>query len=86
MKTEITASCDRRANGWAAVLEYPNGGRQRFAQRFGTMEDAQKEARHLLRVRLAYPYPYGVIQDPLPNRLMDLEEISLACTKQGGAS
>ena len=71
MKTEISASCDRRANGWAAVLEYPNGGRQRFAQRFGTMEDAQKEARKLLRVRLAYQE--CVITDPKPHSLMDLE-------------
>lgn len=74
MKTsEIKASCDRRANGWAAVLEFPNGGRQRFAQRFGTMEAAQAESANLLRVRLAYPS--AVIADPQPNALMDLETL-----------
>jgi len=70
--SEIIASTARKADGWAAVLEFPNGGRQVFAQRFGSMESAQREAKNLLRVRLTYPD--GVIPDPAPHTLMDLGE------------
>jgi len=66
--TNIKASADRMANGWAAVLEFPNGGRQRFSQRFGTMDEARRESACLLRARLNDPS--GVIHDPAPNSLV----------------
>jgi hypothetical protein len=72
MKQEIRATVARRANGWAAVLEYPNGGRQMFSSRFGTMDEAQREAISLLHVRTSYPE--GVIADPAANQLMDLDQ------------
>jgi hypothetical protein len=66
MKTnDVKASCNRYANGWGAVLEYSNGGRQLFSQRFGTMEDAVAESNHLIRMR--DKYPQEVISDPAPN-------------------
>jgi len=70
--TGIKATADRMANGWAAVLEFPNGGRQRFVSRYGTMEEAKRDAAKCLRVRLNYPN--GVIRDPDPNQLMDMSD------------
>ena len=75
----IKAACDRMANGWAAVLEFPNGGRQRMFSRFGTMDEALKDARHCLRVRLNYPE--GCIRDPGPNQLICLEANQNPTTK-----
>ncbi len=67
----IKPSVDRMANGWAAVLEFPNGGRQRMSSRHGTMESALSDARRCLRVRLNYPE--SCIRDPGPNQLVCLE-------------
>lgn len=67
---QIKATADRRANGWRPVLEFPNGGRQCMASRYGTMEQAEKAARKCLKVRIEYPD--GVVRDPMPNECQEL--------------
>ena len=66
----IKPTVQRKANGWAAVLEFPNGGRQVFSQRFGTLKEAQREAEKLKRVRLTYPN--CTIPDPQPNQCQEI--------------
>lgn len=68
---DIRATSDRKADGWRAVLEFPNGGRQLFSSRHGTKESADREAQHARRARVNYPA--CVIADPGPNMLQDLE-------------
>ena len=58
----ITASTSARSNGWAAVLEFPNGGRQLFPSRYTSHDAALNAATHALRNRLAYPE--ACIPDP----------------------
>ena len=67
---EITATADRRANGWRPVLEFPNGGRQCMSSRYGTMEQATRAAQHCRRLRIKYPA--NVVRDPLPNECQEL--------------
>lgn len=71
---QITATTARKADGWAAVLEFPNGGRQLFSSRHGTMESAQREAAHARLMRLACCTPGNCVPDPAPNSLMILED------------
>lgn len=52
---EIDATTSRRADGWAAVLAFTNGGRQLFSSRHGTHDSALLEAQHAKRARLEYP-------------------------------
>jgi hypothetical protein len=75
MNTENTlnASAARMANGWAAIIEFPNGGRQRFSSRHGTMDAAILEARHGIKCRIEYPN--CTVRDPNPHELMVLEEL-----------
>lgn len=72
MSNEIKATADRRANGWRAVLEFPNGGRQCMASRYGTMEAAIREAKRCLRGRLRYPE--SCVRDPNPFECQELED------------
>ena len=69
-RNEINATADRRANGWRAVLEFPNGGRQCFASRYGTMNEAIKAARKCKQARINYPS--GVVRDPMPNECQEV--------------
>ena len=74
MKTlEITASTQRLANGWAPVLEFPNGGRQLFSSRHGTMDSALLEAKWSLLARLNYPE--CACPDPEANTLQILADL-----------
>lgn len=73
----IQPETQRMANGWAAVLAFPNGGRQLFSSRHGTMDDALEEARHSLKVRIEYEG--FTVPDPQPNCLQVLEEIGSRC-------
>lgn len=68
----IRATTSRLADGWVAVLEFTNGGRQRFSSRHGTMESAQMEADHALKVRVEMPQ--ACVPDPAPHSLMLLED------------
>lgn len=69
-KTKIIATTSRKENGWCAVLEFPNGGRQVMAPRYGSMDSAQRYANKCLRVRLAYPN--SCIVDPQENQCVEL--------------
>jgi hypothetical protein len=71
---QLTASSSRRANGWAAVIEFPNGGRQLFSSRHGTMEAAILEAKHGIECRIKYPQ--CVVRDSNSHELMVLETIA----------
>jgi hypothetical protein len=71
---DARATAARKANGWVAVLEFPNGGRQEFTSRHGTMESAEMEARHAKSV--GERYPDSVVPDPKPHCLMILEDRS----------
>ena len=66
----IKASADRRANGWRPVLEFPNGGRQCFASRYGTMSEATKVANKGRKLRIEYPD--STVRDPQPNECQEL--------------
>ncbi len=68
---EITATADRRANGWRAVLEFSNGGRQCMSSRHDSMDAAVKEATKCRNIRLEYPE--GCVRDPRP---FECQEIS----------
>lgn len=68
----IRATSQRMADGWTAVLEFPNGGRMRFSARHGTQEAAELEAAHGRKCRLAWPE--CAVPDPEANRLVDLRE------------
>ena len=67
---EIVATADRRANGWRPVLEFPNGGRQCFSSRYGTMEQATRAAQGCRRARIQHPD--GVVRDPQPNECYEV--------------
>jgi hypothetical protein len=70
MKTlQITPSTRRRANGWQATLEFPNGGVQAFSSLYSSMDQAARAANGLLTARLANPA--GCIPDPAANMLME---------------
>ena len=69
---EINATADRRANGWRAVLEFPNGGRQCMSSRHGTMQEATKEAVKCRKVRLEYPA--ACVRDPRPFECQEVAE------------
>jgi hypothetical protein len=70
MKTlQITPSTRRRANGWQATLEFPNGGIQAFSSVYGSMEQAARAANGLLTARRANPE--RCIPDPSANMLME---------------
>ncbi len=78
MKTKsITASTSSRANGWVAVLEFPNGGRQQGASRYGSHDSALLTAKSMRRNRLENPE--FVVPDPAPNTLQDLSERQPEC-------
>jgi hypothetical protein len=72
MKTleSIEATTTRKANGWHAVLAFPNGGRQVFSAPHGTMDAAMQEARHAKRA--GDLYPQCRIRDPRPHELIEL--------------
>jgi hypothetical protein len=71
MKTlQITPSTRRRANGWQATLEFPNGGIQAFPSLYGSMEEAARAANGLLTARLANPG--SCVPDPAPNMLQEI--------------
>jgi hypothetical protein len=67
---QITPSTRRRANGWQATLEFPNGGVQAFSSLYSSMEQAARVANGLLTARLANPG--GCVPDPSANMLMEL--------------
>lgn len=69
---EIKATADRRADGWRAVLEFSNGGRQCMSSRHGTMESAVREAQGCLRNRIANPE--GCVRDPRPFECQELQQ------------
>ncbi len=69
----MKATCSRKSNGWVAVIEFDNGGRQEFSTRHGTMEQATSEAEHALKLRIANPDL--CVPDPKPNTLMVLSEM-----------
>ena len=71
---QLTASSSRRANGWAAVIEFPNGGRQLFSSRHGTMEAAILEAKHGIECRIKYPQI--AVRDPNSHELMVFDRIA----------
>jgi hypothetical protein len=66
---QITPSTRRRANGWQATLEFPNGGIQAFSSLYGSMEQAARAANGMLTARLASPE--SCIPDPAPNMLLE---------------
>ena len=70
MKDKIIASTRRRANGWQATIEYPNGGIQAFSSIHYSHDAALKYAKELLNIRLNYPK--SCVSDPQPNLLMEL--------------
>lgn len=81
MKTiQITPSARRRANGWQATLEFPNGGVQAFSSLYGSMGEAFLAANGLLTARLANPE--SCIPDPAAN---NLEQIWNASKARGDA-
>jgi hypothetical protein len=71
MKTsQITASTARLSDGWAAILEFPNGGRQQGGARHGSHDSALLTAKSMRRNRL--DNPEFVVPDPAPHTLQDL--------------
>ena len=68
---KITASSSRKANGWAPVLEYDNGGRVVGQQRFGTMQQAEQEAAELISCMAEYPDSFTDCH-PNPHQCIDL--------------
>jgi hypothetical protein len=69
-KQEIIPSTRRKAHGWQATLEFPNGGIQAFPSLYGSHDKAFKAARGLLRSRLQHPE--SCIPDPSADMLMEL--------------
>ena len=67
----ITASSSRKANGWAPVLEYPNGGRVVGQQRLGSMAEAIQEAKELIACMAEYPEAFTECH-PEPHQCIDL--------------
>ena len=71
---EITPNVDRRANGWRAVLEFPNGGRQCFATRYGTLDEALRESERMAQTRNDHPEWVArgwLVPDPQPNQCVE---------------
>lgn len=69
----IKATATRRAHGWHAVLEFPNGGRQVYTSQHGTMDSAIVEARQILSARSMYPN--SAVRDPRAHELMDFNVV-----------
>jgi len=65
------ASSARKADGWAPVLEYANGGRIVAHLRFGTKEAAESEASDMVGFMRMYPEMF-VKEHPKPNQLIEL--------------
>ena len=68
-------AAQRDANGWRAVIEFPNGGRQVFASRHGTFEAAYAEADHAMRIRIKHPE--ACVRDPRANEYQEIEKALL---------
>ena len=67
----IKATATRKANGWHLTIEYDNGGRIVGRQRFGTMEEAENEARSIISLMEKYPGLF-INEHPAKNQLIDL--------------
>ena len=72
---DLTPAAQRDANGWRAVIEFPNGGRQVFTTRHGTMDAAVAEADHALRLRIKVG-PTACVPDPQPNAYQELSSLA----------
>lgn len=66
----LEPKAQRKADGWYAVIEFPNGGRQVFSTRHGTMDAAIAEADHALRIRVHTPE--ACVRDPQPNEYQEI--------------
>lgn len=65
------ASSTRKANGWAPVLQYANGGRIVAHLRFATKEAAESEASDMVGFMRMYPEMF-VKEHPKPNQCIEL--------------
>mgnify|MGYP007050517093 CR=1 FL=1 len=57
-----------KANGWAPVLHYANGGRVIGKTRHSSLEIAHEAAKEMLHQRVKYPEHFV---QPDPNRLIE---------------
>jgi hypothetical protein len=67
------ASAMRKANGWAPVVEYYNGGKIIGQQRFSTMEEAIQESENLIDCMDEHPVAFEN-NHPQENQLIDLSK------------
>lgn len=67
----IKPSAARKANGWAPVLEYQNGGRVVGQQRFGTLAEATLEAAEMVSCIRDHPAAF-TRNHPDANQCIDL--------------